>query len=283
MIDRRQLTKGICIGLGMGALGAPLGALAAEATRKSAKAVDRIVCSVVLDAASGAVLFREGPCGTRFSPASTFKVPLALMGYDSGILEDEHRPVWDYRPEFNATDREKKTTDPTIWERDSIVWYSQEITRRLGMKRFQGYIDRFDYGNRDLTGDPARKDGLTRSWLMSSLAVSPDEQARLLKRLLDGALPVSERAQRMTMAILPQFAAADGWAVRGKTGSGWLRNASGVKDPTLQLGWFVGWAEREGQRVVFARLESGAIQSDKFAGLVVREALLAGLPGMIAR
>ena len=83
-------------------------------------------CTLIVDAASGRTLVENGSCGERFSPASTFKVPLALIGYDAGILVDEKRPVWKYRPEYNATKREQITVDPTIWEKESIIWYSRE-------------------------------------------------------------------------------------------------------------------------------------------------------------
>lgn len=277
MIDRRQLTRGICIGIGAAALGAPLRALANEMPSTT-------IGSVVLDAATGHVLFREGPCGTRFSPASTFKIPIALMGYDAGILTDEHRPSWDYRPEFNAPERNRKTVDPTIWQWDSVVWYSQEITRHLGTTRFQDYIDRLGYGNRDLSGNPGRKDGLTQSWLMSSLKISPDEQVAFLQRSLDRTLPVSRTAQDMTAAILPQFTAEGGWTVHGKTGSGILKTMAGKNAADHRsLGWFVGWAERDGRRVVFARLEIGTGTPGVRGGLTARASLLTGLAAMANR
>jgi beta-lactamase class D len=75
--------------------------------------------------------------------------------------------------------------------RDSIVWYSQEVTRRLGPERFAAYVKAFEYGNEDVSGNPGKADGLAQSWLMSSLAISADEQVRSIRRLLDRQLPVS--------------------------------------------------------------------------------------------
>jgi beta-lactamase class D len=54
--------------------------------------------TVLVDQATGAVLHRSGQCAARFSPCSTFKIPLALMGFDAGILKDAHDPAWDYDP-----------------------------------------------------------------------------------------------------------------------------------------------------------------------------------------
>src|SRR5258705_13875344 len=91
-----------------------------------------VECTLILDSESSETLYRDGVCDQRFSPASTFKVPLSLIGYDAGILSDEHTPAWGYKPQFKAVKRDQKTVDPTIWEKDSILWFSREITRRLG-------------------------------------------------------------------------------------------------------------------------------------------------------
>ena len=46
-------------------------------------------CTLVIDAATNATLIRVGDrCDERLTPASTFKIPLSLIGFDSGILVD---------------------------------------------------------------------------------------------------------------------------------------------------------------------------------------------------
>src|SRR5690606_20102284 len=109
--------------------------------------------------------------------------------------------------------REQQSVDPTIWEKDSIVWYSQEITRKLGKEKFAEYVRDFGYGNADVQGVPGYTDGLTESWLMSSLKISGDQQADFMHRFLTGKLPASKAAYDNTKAIIPQFTAADGWQV----------------------------------------------------------------------
>ncbi|GEO84421.1 beta-lactamase [Ciceribacter naphthalenivorans] len=213
---------------------------------------------------------------------STFKLPLAMMGYDAGVLKDETTPRWDYQAKFGGPARVKKAFDPTGWERESIVWYSQEITRRLGAKRFDDYVRRFDYGNRDVSGGPGDLDGLTESWLMSSLVISPDEQADFLRRFLNGKLPIPDHARVMTQAITPRFEAADGWVIHGKTGSGWMRDAKGARDGNRPIGWFVGWAERQGRKVVFARLHVANRPYKEPISFETRDALIADLPGILA-
>ncbi|RWO83743.1 MAG: class D beta-lactamase [Mesorhizobium sp.] len=272
-IDRRPFVFAVVIYLLAWFLGFPIRAQSAP--------LGEVECTLILDAASGETLYRDGVCDQRFSPASTFKVPLALIGYDSGILSDEHTPAWDYKPEFKAVKRDQKTVDPTIWEKDSVLWFSQEITRRLGSERFAGYVSKFDYGNTDVAGIAGRNDGLTRSWVNSSLEISPVEQVNFLRRLLAGELPVSAKAHAMTKAILPTFRSG-GWTVQGKTGTTRL-GESADKGPLgwRSLGWFVGWANKDARSIVFARLVIDTKRSDTPKGPQTRTIFLKELPNLI--
>lgn len=244
-------------------------------------AAGAVRCTVILDAESGDAIHREGTCDEAFYPMSTFKLPIALMGFDAGVLSDATAPNWPYQAKFDRPKRERKPVDPSIWMRDSIVWYSQEITRRLGQRRFTDYVNRLDYGNRDVSSGPGGSDGLTGSWLMASLKISADGQAAFLKRMVSGALPVSPEAVAKTMAVTPRFEAGDGWTVWGKTGSGRMRDARGRPDSNRPLGWFVGWAEREGERVVFARLFVDDKPHSQPISFTTRDGLIADLPDLL--
>ncbi|MGO9674745.1 MAG: class D beta-lactamase [Methylocella sp.] len=242
------------------------------------------VCTLLVEAESGEVLERQGAqCETRNSPASSFKIALALMGYDAGILRDAHAPAWPYKPEYEAWMESWKTTiDPASWLLYSVVWYSREITRQLGSERFQRYVDSLDYGNRDLSGDPGENNGLANAWLSSSLKISPLEQTAFLRRLLNRQLPVSKEAMDRTEAILPQFPLADGWTAYGKTGTGFQPGPDGAPDRYRQFGWFVGWAQKGARRVVFARLLKDEAKNEEYAGPRARDAMLADLPRLLA-
>jgi len=235
-------------------------------------------CTLVADLANAEVLVADGTCDRRFSPMSTFKVPLAVIGYDAGILSDVHDPVWPIMPEYDPSDREMAfpEVDPSIWQENSIVWFSQHLTTLLGAERFARYVGALDYGNADVSG------GLTEAWLMSSVEISPEEQVAFLRRFLNRELPVSAAAMERAEAIIPAFE-ADGWAVHGKTGSGWLLDSSGGVDESRPLGWFVGWAAKDGRRVVFARLYIASGELDGYASLIARDALLAELPERLAK
>jgi beta-lactamase class D len=241
-------------------------------------------CTLLEDPSGGRVLLSQGDCNQRVTPASTFKIPLAVMGYDAGVLTGAHTPAWPYREEYKAWRPEWKTTvDPTTWLRDSVVWYSRVLTGKLGMARFQRYVDAFDYGNRDLSGHPGAHDGLTNAWLTTSLQISPVEQAGFIRKLLQHKLPASAQAQEMTARIMPSFDVAGGWTIHGKTGSGAQQDAKGVANEDRSLGWFVGWATKGERTIIVVRLIKDDAKIDSAAGIRARAGFLADAPGLLGR
>ena len=196
-------------------------------------------------------------CETRLSPCSSFKIALSLMGFESGIFKDENNPVWQITTQQKQEMEENfakfddkikkplieawmKNQSPQSWMKNSVVWYSQDLTNKLGMEKFKNHLNNFDYGNMDVSGNPGKNDGLTQSWLMSSLKISADEQIQFLRKLLTYQLPVSKSAIDYTKNISFLEDLPSGWKLYGKTGGG------------SNLGWFVGWIEKSGQTYIFA-------------------------------
>lgn len=200
------------------------------------------------------VLKQEGSeCDKRYAPNSTFKIALSLMGFDSGILKGSLHPEWPYRKEYELfLNVWKYPQNPHTWMRDSCVWYSQVLTQKLGMKRFSAYVDSFHYGNQDVSGDKGKNNGLTHSWLSSSLAISPVEQVKFLQKIVHKQLPISANAFRMTKDIIYIQELPGGWKLYGKTGTGQQLTADKSQKLPLQHGWFVGWIEKNGRVVAFA-------------------------------
>lgn len=251
----------------------------------AAPAEARILCTIVADAASGKTILEEGDCATRVTPASTFKVPLAVMGYDSGFLEDARKPVLPYAegyPDWGG-DAWRQPTDPQRWLQFSVVWYSQQIARFLGARRLRGYAEAFAYGNADVTGDPGKDNGLERAWIASSLKISPREQVDFLRRLVNRDLPVSADAMAKTMEIVERRDMTGDWDVQGKTGMAYPRKADGTFDYRRPWGWYVGWAQRGGRTVVFARLLQDERKQAPRTSLRARDGILADLPAILAR
>ncbi len=256
-------------------------ALAATAAFTNPASADNS-CTVLADAATGAILMQEGECDRRVPPASTFKIPISLMGYDAGFLKDETTPLLPFRegyPDWRESWR--ADIDPSSWMKESVVWYSQQITQALGKETFAAYVKAFNYGNADVSGDKGKDNGLTRSWLSSSLRISPLEQAGFLVSVVGRKLPVSAHAYDMTTAILTAHDLSDGWTARGKTGAGFSVNANGKADRQRPFGWFVGWATRGERTVVFIRLREFTAPQKMSPGLGTRDELLKQLPALL--
>lgn len=213
-------------------------------------------CFELYDMKAGKFVVRSNPrrCAQRTSPCSTFKVPLALMAFDSSILKDEtSRIEWD----GTKTSRDEWNRDQTAssWMQNSVVWFSQRLTPQLGMERVKAYLSSFDFGNQDMSG------GLTTAWLESSLQVSPDEELRFWQRFWREELPVSKHAFDMTKKITFVAVSASGWTLHGKTGSGKVGAGGGKQIPGLWLGWFVGHVARGDREYVFVTSYSDRVES----------------------
>ncbi|MEW5424230.1 class D beta-lactamase [Amorphus sp. 3PC139-8] len=243
----------------------------------SARAAD--VCTIVADAASGGVVLEEGDCDTRVTPASTFKVALAVMGFDAGVLKGSHDPVLPFKEGYVAWRKEwKQPTDPTSWLKYSVVWYSQQIAHSLGMERFRRYAQAFDYGNADVSGDFGKNNGLDRAWIASSLKIAPREQVTFLQKLVAGRLPVSEQAMALTREIVETRPAGDGWTIHGKTGAAASKTAAGEIVRGRPWGWYVGWASKGDRTYVFAHLIRDESKQSSPPGFRARDAFIAAWP-----
>ncbi|MYM80636.1 class D beta-lactamase [Duganella sp. FT50W] len=253
------------------------GVLAASLALQPSLASQRMAqlsCTTLMDAATGQRLLHDGQCDARATPASTFNIVVSLMGFDSGILVDEHTPVMPYKPGYTDWNESWRTeTDPTSWLITSNVWFAQNVTRQLGEARVQRYIDGFGYGNRDISGDAGKHNGLTMSWIGSSLQISPDEQVDFLRKIVNRQLPLSARAYQMTGRILPAQTLANGWTIHGKTGTASLVLPDGSDDKQRVYGWYVGWATKGARTIVFARMMLDHRQ-ESYAGARARQAFL---------
>jgi beta-lactamase class D len=186
---------------------------------------------------------------TRYSPASTFKIPNTLIALETGVLEGPESAIpWDARkyPKQPWWD-ELLAPMGSYWDRDhtlasafaqSVVWFYREVAIRVGPVRMQLFLDRFDYGNRDLSA------GIDGFWLVPGLAISADEQVAFLVRYLRGELGLSARTNELSRRVF--LAESDERrALYAKTGTGRLEDGR-------KVGWYVGFIERGDDTFVFA-------------------------------
>lgn len=234
-------------------------------------------CFLMKDLSNGKFIEKSGGeiCETRFSPCSTFKIPLSLMGFDSGVLKNEKEPEMEYKDDYGAFIKgmHDSTHNPEKWMKNSTLWYSREaVTKKIGMEKFAEYVKKFNYGNMDLSGDEGKNNGLTHSWISSSLKISPMEQMDFIANILAKEFPISDHAYNMTRKIT-YIQEIYGLNLHGKTGSCLQRNEDGSENPNRFAGWFVGWLENENKKIVFARFmkDDEDVPKDDYVGLRLKK------------
>lgn len=202
-------------------------------------------------------------CAERTLPASTFKIPNAIIALDSGVLKDENVVMkWDGEKRWREQWNRDHALPTSMWY--SVVWFYQRIAKDVGTERYRKYLADFHYGNADPSGD------VTLFWLNHKLQISPREEMAFLQNLYENKLPVSSRAVDTVKKILELRGEAknhvretlpfvdqipDNVVLSGKTGSS--RPDQRLPGPPDVVGWFVGSLEKDGRRWVFAtRLRS---------------------------
>ena len=194
------------------------------------------------------LVFNEARAKQRFLPASTFKIPNALIGLEVGAIDDENEVFrWDGKPKPRAAWERDHTLATGM--RESVVWMFQEVARRIGHARMREWIDRLDYGNRDIKG------GIDLFWLQGAMRVSAREQVDFLRKLSEGALPMTQRSQRLVREALV-VEKTPAYKLCAKTGSG----GAGQNE----INWWVGWIERKGRPVAYFAMNYTPRPSTRF-------------------
>lgn len=225
---------------------------------------------VLLDGQTGQMTrYNPQRVRTRYLPASTFKIPHSLIALDSAVAGGP-----DFALAWDAVSAPRQAWWPASWARDhtlrtalpnSVVWYYQLLARRIGPQRMQTYLERFDYGNRNIAG------GIDRFWLTGGLRISPEEQVEFLRRFYFGELGVSARSTEIVKSLLILEKTAS-YRLSGKTG--W----AGFGDLTApQTGWLIGYLERDRRVYFFATHIDILRDNDAKARLAITKSVLRDL------
>jgi beta-lactamase class D len=192
-------------------------------------------------------------CSTRLSPASTYKIPHALIGLETGAITATSVEKWDG---VRHPDQPKWNLDHTVFSamKPSVLWFFQRMAPRIGAERAHEWLQRFAYGNTD-TGGP-----ITQYWINGRLRISPDEQLVFLTKFYGGALPVKQDyVDRLREAMLQapgtvenargvhtlDAAWGPGIKLNSKTGATTIESGESVS-------WLVGQLVVDGRKVTFA-------------------------------
>lgn len=171
--------------------------------------------------------------GTKFIPASTFKIPNSIIGLESGVITDTTIFKWDLKP------RSFK-----IWEQDlnlkqafqySCVPCYQENARNIGNQRMKEYLQKLQY-----PGMVFDVKTLDKFWLEGESKISQFEQIDFLRRFYFNELPISQKTKNIINEILLieegeeySFYGKTGWAIRVKEDVGWFVGYNEIKDNVI--------------------------------------------------
>lgn len=200
-------------------------------------------CFELVEAHTGEVVTRSNAprCATRFVPCSTFKVPLALMALDHGLITEKSRFKWDRKPHQYAGWNHDQTS--ASWLSESVVWVSQLLAPKLGRAVLHDDLAAYGFGDANVSGP------LTSFWLTAygppTLHASADDQVAFWRRIENGTLPVKHSSLVALRHLLPMQKDAAGDVLTGKTGSGTLPDGH-------DLGWFVGTIQANHHTYVLA-------------------------------
>ena len=247
-----------------GAIVAIISAAALAAPCPQAAAAAECVVIGVLGAAPNVSDAAE--CARPTSPASTFKIPHALIALQTGVIDVDTVVPW------NGT-----TYDSTPWQRShtvvsaiqwSVLPFFQQTARLIGRERMRQQLASLTYAADGFDGE------LTMFWLNGDLVVSPLEQHAFLQRFFAGRLPIDgahvatvRRALQMPAGQVTNASGShrftlawpDPVVVYAKTGNAAVDGE--------RVSWLVGAVESRGtQHVVVARVRAAGTL-DGTAGL----------------
>lgn len=193
---------------------------------------------VVYDQNSSAYyIYNKKRSNTRFTPFSTFKIPNSIIALETGVIVDINKEyLWD------TTKYPSEKWWPVQWTNNqnmrtalkySVVPFHRNIATKIGSGRMQEYLDRFKYGNCDISS------GIDNFWLNGSIAISAMEQIEFLKKFYNKKLFISDKTTDSVKAILVREKNGQ-YHLSAKTGGGNLDN-----NPNKALGWYSGYVEKD--------------------------------------
>src|SRR5688572_10275517 len=210
-------------------------------------------CIVIQQLAADMPLVSRGECTMRLSPASTFKIPHALVALETGVVTADTLEKWDGT---KYARQPKWMREHTVISalRPSVLWFYQRIAPRIGASRMAEWLAKFEYGNRDVSGP------ITEYWVNGRLQISPMEQVMFLRRLFHLSLPVRREHVKHVVAGLIQ----DRGTVENSLGihplegdwsrAGLIAKTGATSTRAYRVSWLVGLltSDPQGLQYVFA-------------------------------
>jgi beta-lactamase class D OXA-10 len=170
-----------------------------------------------------------------YSPASTFKIPHALIAIEIGVVKSQNQ-IFKWGGEPRSLKQWEKDFNLRGAIQASAVPVFQQFSKEIGEKRMSKFIHTLSYGNESIAG------GIDHFWLDGGLKISAWQQVVFLEKLYQNTLPVSKESQLIVKDALITEVTPE-YLIRAKTGYNF--GAPGYGDRSKPgVAWWVGWVER---------------------------------------
>ena len=235
-------------------------------------------CIVIQQLTADQPLVSRSECATRLSPASTFKIPHALVALETGVVTPDSI---EKRDGTKYARQPKWMRDHTVISalRPSVLWFFQRIAPRIGASRMTEWLARFEYGNRDVSGP------ITQYWVNGRLQISPLEQVAFLRRFYGQSLPVRlEHLKSIQGGLLQDSGTVENslgiHPLEGNWKEATLNAKTGATSTSAyRVSWLVGMLNASRQYVFAAAVwkQSGEVDTLDATRLAVRQFIESGL------
>lgn len=184
------------------------------------------------------IRYNSSLCDTGYIPASTFKIPHSIIALEEGVIQDTNQLIkWDGHEWPNKPWNHDQTLKTAM--KYSCVWVYVGFAKQIELKKYQEYINSFNYGNKNLIGQP------TRFWLAGLLRISANQQVDFLSRFYNYELPDISRRSIDIVKDLIVIEQTTNYRLSGKTGGGMLTD-------TDYIMWLVGYLEKDNNVYFYA-------------------------------
>jgi beta-lactamase class D len=195
-------------------------------------------CFVLFNQADNEYIrYNTSLCDTGYIPASTFKIPNSLIALEESIIKDTLQIInWDGHEWPIKTWNQDQTLKTAM--KYSCFWVYSKFAEKIGINTYYKYIKNFDYGNKNLTGQP------NRFWIAGLLRISANQQIEFLTKFYNYNLPVSRQSIDIVKNILV-LEKTEAYKLSGKTGGAMVND----KDYIM---WLVGYVEKDNKTFYYA-------------------------------
>ena len=164
------------------------------------------------------------------SPASTFNILLTLIGLKEGVISDEKSLL-----------KPNNTTLEYAF-RHNVDSCFINLSRVIGQKKIQYWVNKINYGNKSTSGENAR------FWINGLLQITPEQQLRFIQKFYSEELPFSKKAFRIVKKLMDESMNAGlGIKISGKRGSNKVykenKYTGNLYNKDKYTGWFAGYVE----------------------------------------